>query len=455
MNASRLSAGLPAYLLALTLGAAGAPAQNAPAAEEGEDKALVGRGSAAYDPERAIFGTLPRYRSPDGDVNAGVGFIFQMDAGLHTESPDSADSVKGVADRKDGLRDRRGVLLANALLFQDYIVFGSWDLFDTGDRVTDGLRSIMLIYRGFDPLWLAVGQQPTIAPLDAAAFSDRSFMEETMASGAFAYTIGTPSLGVSATHRSPNHYIRAGLFGEPMKNFDSEREGYGLHWRAAWAPVAERTRAAHIGFAGYWRKAPQKPGADGGHENFFARPELRIDDELVVDTGAIERIDDYLYTSFELAGVWGPFSVQAEYQRVAISRVNGGRLAPWPDLTLNGHYLVGSWFLTGESRNYYPRFGAFWRVKPKRDFDPENGGWGALEAAARLSRIDLDDREGMAGGVMGGSSDNITLALNWYLSAFGRVSLNYVHADVDRKTAAGQDIGGTVDGVAVRFQWVF
>ena len=460
---SHWTAGLAAGLLALTLGAGAAPAEET-AGEEPEDKALGGRGSGSYDPERAIFGTLPRYRSEDGNVNAGIGFMFQIDAGRYSQRADAPPEREErlVGDLQSGARERRAIFLANALLYDDFILFGSWDGFDRGKAFPHGLRAAMVAYRRFDPLWIVAGQQPIGSSLDAAAFSDRPFMEEAMSSGAFAYAPGTPSLGLSGTHRSSNHYLRLGVYSVPAREIGGDREGYGLHGRAAWMPIAERTRAVHLGLAAYWRKPTRKPGEIGGGEQFSARPELRLDDGLVVNTGRISRIDDFYYTAFEVAGVRGPWSVQAEYQRLAISRANGAGLAPFRDLAFNGYYVLGSYFLTGESRNYYPRFGAFWRIKPHREFDPWSGGdgWGAFELAARVSHIDLDDGVGdlAGGGVRGGVSNNLSFAINWHMTPFRRLSLNYVHADIDNRTdgpGAGLPVGGTVDGVALRMQWVF
>ncbi len=455
-----------AGLLALSLATTAAPAQESaesaspPTAETGQesgeqDKALVGAGARAYDPEKAFFGPLPRYRTPDGNISAGAGLLLQFDAGRYA----STDARPGtVIDRlEDGLRDRRAILLANALLYNEFILFGTWDFFDRGDRFTDGLRSAMLAWRRYDPLWFIVGQQTIISPMDAAR-GIRSFMEESMGSGAFGWAPGTPSLGASVAHRGPHHNVRVGLFSVPVNQIGGNEEGYGLHGRVSYAPIVERTRALHFGLAGYWRKPTIVNGDSGGSEQFSARPELRIDDEsLVVNTGLIGNIDSFHYTSLEFAGVRGPWSWQAELQRVGIDRGAGPGGAAWPDLTFHGYYVLGSYFFTGESRNYYQRLGSFWRVKPHREFDPwGGGGWGAFEIAARLSHIDLDDEvDDPVGGVRGGVSDNVSLALNWYFNPYVRLSLNYVHAEVDNLDANGLQEGGTVDGVGMRLRWEF
>ena len=447
-----------AALFTTTLLALSAAAQEQPAAENGEpveeDKALVGAGARAYDPERAFFGPLPRLTTRDGNLSVGAGLILDFDAGFYAESDTRGDTP--LDDLEDGVRDRAAVLLANALLFKDYILFGSWNFTDREDRFGDGMRSLVLIYRGLDPWWIRFGQHNIAAPLDAAR-GIRAFMEEAMSSGAFASAPGSPSLGTSVSHRGAHHNVRFGFWSVPVKAFGGGREGYGVHGRASYAPIVERTRALHFGLAGYWRKPTILEGETSGGQRFAARPELRIDEGgFVVDTGRIAHIDSYHYGALELAGVRGRWSFQGELQRLGIDRAQGPDGAIYPDLSFSGYYVLGSFFLTGESRNYYQRLGSFWRVSPHRPFDPwGDGGWGAFEVAARLSRIDLDDEVDAVGGVRGGTSDNVSLALNWYFNPYVRLSVNYVHARVRNLDEHGMPEGGTVDGVGMRLRWEF
>ena len=436
---------------------AAAPEQAAPADREEavKDRALAGAGTRAYDPERAFFGPLPRYTSRDGNISVGAGLLLDFDAGHYGKSGTRGGT--SIDKLEDGVRDRRVILRANALLYKDFILFGSWNFSDRGDRFSDGLRSAVLIYRGFDPWWIRVGQHNIAPPLDAAR-GIRSFMEESMASGALGYAPGTPSLGASVSHRGAHHNVRLGVWSVPVKEMGGDREGYGVHGRASYAPIVERTKALHFGLAGYWRKPTVLKGEASGGERFGARPELRIDEEgIVVDTGRIGYIDSFHYTSLELAGVYGRWSFQGELQRLGIDRDNGPGGAAYPDLSFNGYYLLGSYFLTGESRNYYQRLGSFWRVAPHREFDPwGSGGWGAFEVAARVSHIDLDDEvDDLVGGVRGGVSNNVSLALNWYFNPYVRLSLNYVHAEVDNLDEQGNQEGGTVNGVGMRLRWEF
>ena len=67
-----------------------------------------------------------------------------------------------------------------------------------------------------------------------------------------------------------------------------------------------------------------------------------------------------------------------------------------PDPDFAGYYLQGSWILTGESRRYNAATGSFQNPRPMVPFS-SNGGFGALELAARYSRMNLNFVEGIEG----------------------------------------------------------
>lgn len=137
-----------------------------------------------------------------------------------------------------------------------------------------------------------------------------------------------------------------------------------------------------------------------------------IEDDMV-DLASDSRSD----LGFELATNFGPVSIQGEY------KMNNNTFdALDKTYAVNTYYAFVSYFITGEHRPY--KHGTFGRVKPKNDVD--NGGFGALEVAARYSAVDNSDY------VTLGSYDglsNITLGLNWYLNAHARVMYNAVLTD--------------------------
>jgi len=157
------------------------------------------------------------------------------------------------------------------------------------------------------------------------------------------------------------------------------------------------------------------------------RPESHITDANIVNTGrfAADAVD---IVNPELALVYGPFSLQGEYFYTWVN----SQAADDPEF--DGFYIYGSYFLTGESRKYSTSNGAFDRVRPKVNFHPTEGGWGAWEIGLRYSTIDLSD-----GAINGGEADNFTAGLNWYLNPNVRWMTNYVYSDVENRANVSDD----------------
>jgi len=149
---------------------------------------------------------------------------------------------------------------------------------------------------------------------------------------------------------------------------------------------------------------------------FSARPETYLTDHRIVDTGVFFAEGVEMFNP-ELAWVAGPLSFQSEYFRTFIHSGETGNPVFW------GWYVQGSYFLTGEYRPYDRQYGVFDRVRPKKNFAPGKGQWGAWEMAVRYSVLDLSDR-----GIQGGEGRDITAGLNWYLYPTMRVMMNYVYS---------------------------
>ena len=191
-----------------------------------------------------------------------------------------------------------------------------------------------------------------------------------------------------------------------------------------------------------------------------SRPEAQLSDIAYLDTGLMETDNVNLF-GLEGAIKLGSLSLQGEYIRMDVDAVRRRNfqyfsLRDEDDVTFDGFYAAASYFLTGEERPYVRSQGAFSRVHPKRNFSLSESGWGAFELALRYSNLDLDD-----GPIYGGTEDNWTVGLNWYLNPHARMMLNYVHGSVDRRTPVGAgglfhtEHGGEIDIVQTRFQFDF
>lgn len=83
--------------------------------------------------------------------------------------------------------------------------------------------------------------------------------------------------------------------------------------------------------------------------------------------------------------------------------------------------VTGSWLLTGETASYG-------MVRPKHDFDPENGHWGALQLLARYAVLTVDrDAFDLGFAALSASREarQLTVGANWYPTAFVKFYATY------------------------------
>ncbi len=161
-------------------------------------------------------------------------------------------------------------------------------------------------------------------------------------------------------------------------------------------------------------------GIEGSYRDFYfdevtykSKPETHLA-YYYVNTGVMKPVESAVYTNYNLAGVWGPFSLQGEYMTIYGNGFGG--------YTFNAYYGMLSYMVTGESRNYKKGGGTFGRVQPSSSFKKgEKEGWGALEIAVRYSYLDVKlepFEENRLRDFSGG--------LNWYINPNSRIMVNYV-----------------------------
>lgn len=204
-------------------------------------------------------------------------------------------------------------------------------------------------------------------------------------------------------------------------------DGYNLTARLTVLPYVseESDKLIHLGIAGSNQRR------DTDTMQFSARPENRWMPNFLNATNI--PADDVTLLGLEAALVLHSLSLQAEF-------VSASAESDLADHDFSGCYLEAAYLLTGETRSYDRANGVFGKIKPKRNFG--KNGWGALELAARVSNVDLNDKE-----ITGGEMDNYTLGLNWYLNPAVRLMLNYVHSDLKSV--------GHADALVARFQVAF
>jgi phosphate-selective porin OprO/OprP len=247
-----------------------------------------------------------------------------------------------------------------------------------------------------------------------------TFLERGMANNAFGAIGAERRLGVFAQYNKGPFTVGVAFTGD---NESSTRvdtapgEGYGFNGRATWEPIndADTRRVVHFGIGSYWRTRLRE-GTTPDAVRLSDRPNVRVDNGRLADTGVITNVKHATFVGGEAAFVYDAFSLQGEYGRLHLKR------NAQPGLDFDGGYVFGSWFLTGESRTF--RNGVVDRVRPAANFNPGKGAAGAFELVARYDWFDFTDTPVLAR--VGNKGHSTTLGLNWYLNPNVKVLANWV-----------------------------
>ena len=343
-----------------------------------------------------------KVESADGNFQSQFGGRLMLDYAYY----DSDETKLG-----SGAEIRRARLFAKGRMWKVWDFTFEADLAGNEVSITDAF----IEYGGFKPLAITAGnfKEPfSLEELTSSRFI--TFMERALPVEAFA---PKRNLGLQLHAHGDIWQGAIGLFGEGIDSPGTdESQGYGWAGRATFAPIRSESAVLHVGGALEWRT-----GYENDQVRFRVRPESHVTDRRLVDTGNILNVDDTLKYNAEVAGVFGPWSVQAEYIQTDVNRKDGSE-----DVDFNGWYVYGSWFLTGESRTYDAKKGRFERVEPASVLG--KGGYGAWEVALRYSTLDLNSND-----INGGSEDNFTAGINWYPTSHTRLMFNYGYVDAERQ----------------------
>ena len=275
-----------------------------------------------------------------------------------------------------------------------------------------------------------------------------TFMERALPTEAFA-----PGRNIGINHQATllneqitwalGVFLNTGSFSDVGDSLDqmSEANGWDITTRFTGLPWYEDSgkKLLHLGLS-YTHKFRGRE--DVGVE-FRSRPESRLTNVRLVNTGEFFTKEMDVINP-EVAVVSGPFSLQGEYFHLFSDSDTADNPRFW------GFYLYGSYFVTGEHRNYDRSTGIFSGIKPKRNFHFFGGGWGALEVALRFSYVDLN-----GGSIKGGKEYDLTAGLNWYLNENARFMFNYVRAEAKNREIPPPIEEGTANILQIRFQITF
>lgn len=246
----------------------------------------------------------------------------------------------------------------------------------------------------------------------------RTFMEEPLPAEAFGLV---RRLGVGWDFHRKRVGVHLTVFG-PDLNTQIGKFGYGA--RLYTNPTRTRLSLAHIGVSGVRESMDQDA-------RFRARPESRITETFLVDTGKNPDVDTQSIFGLETAFAHKNWSIRGEYFYTEWERKTQ------KNTNFSGYYLQANWVFTGESFQY--KQGKFMRIRP----DSSRGAW---EVAIRYSNVNLNDQD-----VFGGEERNATLALNWYGPGNQlRVQSNLIYVEADTVTGTESPL---IYQVRVQVHW--
>ena len=383
----------------------------------------------------------------------GIGF-FEHPTGVAPAADDGTDPESRFAFRRIRLNFRGD--LSEAMMYRFDLEFS--------EPGTPGYRDAWIGFRELPFLQtVLVGNQKRPIGLDHwNSSNDNVFLERPMVVEAFnedARRLGITSYCVSENEDYTWQYgvynlentaetgayigdslqlsANARLTGNPWYDESSGGRGY-FHW----------------GVSGMYARPDGDvfPGDSNGNEaRFRTRAEARSDTRWL-NTNAIAGASDYQILGLETIVNVGRLQACAEYQHNWTQRTAAS------DLEFHGGYVQLTYMLTGEHIPYERNKSSIGPLQPFENFflvdrccGGRGSGWGAWQAAARYSYLDLTDET-----VLGGVGSNLTLALNWFWSANSKLQINYVTGHIeDHANQGGGFTAGNYSILGTRFLMFF
>ncbi|MCX7100701.1 MAG: porin [Methylobacter sp.] len=410
------------------------------------------------------------FATNDGNFTAGINGRIQVDTQTNFQNlSNNFGAVTGSAAApvtlNDGAGIRRGRLGVEGTFFKNTFYKFEYD-FARGATPAGGITDAYIAYNFSKPFSVKVGAfKEPFSMEEATSNRYTTFIQRNMAVDTFVDNLNTYKVGIGANYAADRWQTGVSLQTEangqgkqgtllPSSSTETNNRKGGtgdtaweLNGRVTGTPWMEsKTKFLHVGASGSYISLNNNYAQDGtwlnGGISFANGLGGNVDRSSILDTGALSNAnsrtgsglaaDRVTRGGLESALVYGPFSVQAEYIQTNVL----GKGYKQDSQSLDGYYGYATYFLTGESRNYKSKTGAWDRIKPTRNFDMK-GGWGAWEIATGYDYMNLETKL-----IHGGRANTVKAGVNWYPNSHVRVMANLVHV-LDISTANAASIGGT------------
>ncbi|MDD5854937.1 MAG: porin [Prevotella sp.] len=336
----------------------------------------------------------------------------------------------------NGTSVRRARFAVKAQITKDW--YGEVDV-DFADGVFE-LKDAIIEYGGIKNMAWKVGNFKEDFSMEQTTTSRYlAFMERPMVCKAL---VPSRHIGIQGEYLRDHFRASLGMFFQTVagseeatnvqdNNKDFGRsQGYSFTGKAGWMPYTkDRYMGFYIGGKGSYR-TPKTDVATNeyGGVRFSTRNATSINRKKYLDTDVIPNVDHVWLYGVESAGYYGPWRFQTEYIRNHVSALKNYNFGGW--------YAQAGCMLFGGKQNFNVAEGEF--TAPSRGRK-----WGDLEFLVRYDYLGLNDND-----IYGGSGENFTAGLNFYVNNNVKIVLNYQYSNNDRyangkgKLYVGHDADG-------------
>lgn len=420
--------------------------------------------------------------SPDKAFKVHIGGRTQLDSVWYANDPaDFAGAGGASPPGQDAVTFRRARLRADGTIYETIDYVAEFDFANSTSRNGTNDEANTINVTAPTDLWFNFKEVPWVGNVKVGNikepmgfehntssrflnFMERSFLQDLFAGpfnngfspGVMIFNSWADDHGMWFLGGFKNNYFN--VFG-----YDVGDAEYAATGRVTYTPIFDEHehQVLHFGLSGSVRDPDQ------GQQRFRTRSLRNGPANLATifgDTGTYTASTQWL-GGFEVAGVSGPWSMQAEWigNWSEESTAVGGKTntsvflpaattASLGTVYTYGYYAELHYFLTGESREYEKKAGAFGRVVPNKNFRWKDGCFqpGAWQLAFRYGAADLRD-----GILNGGQLHEYVAGVNWFLNPNMKIQANYVctQRDFNKATSAATSINvndGLIHGFGMR-----
>ncbi|MBU4432903.1 MAG: OprO/OprP family phosphate-selective porin [Alphaproteobacteria bacterium] len=400
----------------------------------------------------------PTIASSDGAFSIALHGVMQMDAAQYFQDKGLPAVIGPARDLNSGTNFRRVRLGVDGKFYK---AFSYRVLLDLGGSGTDGSGELQEAFLQYDykPFNLKIGVfAPNLGLEDAGSVTGGLFLERPSPAEAARTMAGAEKrIALQAQALGDRWLLSGAVTGAKAGDAQTYDEQLAYVVRAAATPFKGKDWLIHTGVNASVVVTPaQIAPVNGAYPiTIQDRPELRVDGQRLVTSGAIDASGARHY-GLELAAQRKNLLIQGEYFDITVDRRNAAPGVSDPKFT--GWYVESGWVLTGESRKYNTGSFAFDAPSIAKPFDPKAGKWGAWELAARYSVLNLNHHENAAlaaDRVRGGEQTISTVGVNWFPNGVTKFSLDYLDVSIDRQDPAGGLVGLSQNYQAVNFRSQF